>query len=326
MKKVFKLFLFLFLISNNLALGDEVKEMDTNYLVHISEEFDDQILQSINRNIQKIIDSAKYIVNFMITLAIIFAGKRLIFGSHDFKEFCKEIIQIILVFGAIWGFLNYLSFPEIISYITSITKLPTGEEYNCIQLIVDQITNIWKMIISYVKSQINIWNIFSYSTVAQHCIFSSVFAIISTFFLLFILANYLIITIQMYFVSSVGILCLALGGVSSTNEFAMNYFKMAIAFALILMTNTFLIMTCDYLLKDLLAKDFFLNPFTFFTNSLLFTIVTFCFAYLTIEVPNSVGKLISPQSTHTMGVKQSFLFVFGWISPLSKNIIKKIKG
>ncbi len=54
-------------------------------LFQVSEEFDIQILKSINTHIQKIIDSAKYIVNFMITLTIILVGKRLIFGSHDFK-------------------------------------------------------------------------------------------------------------------------------------------------------------------------------------------------------------------------------------------------
>ncbi len=230
----------------------------------------------------KVFDAANRILMYVTSIAVVFLGYKLIFNQESTQTFFAEVIKLILFIGLLIGVINF-GFENIVGIIDSIAQIPTGSSAN------SSVQAIWELIGKY-EYQLA-------TKAATELSFANVLAviigIIGIFGLFIIMANYIVICVKMYFVMGAGILAVGLGGLTFTNQFAINYLKAGLSLALQLMTLIFLIQVgTEFINNQIDSNPSFAGFTAFLTNTICLIMFMLVFAATALSVPSAVGNLI----------------------------------
>ena len=244
---------------------------------------------------QKIESAVKKFFSYCIVFNIIFVGFRLLFGDHNFQQFCTELIKFIMICGVFFTVLLYLK--DIPDVLASTTEIGLGETLENGSTLVKMEELIGEIAFLFTEWLDKI-SIFDYDTI----LINGFLFLCAIVVLIAIMIQYVLLYLSTYFIVVCGTFALALGGISVNNELAMGYLRKLASIAIeflalgLMMSITvglvrnYVNATQDYSVISMLSMntDYFNNS----ANLLFFVIEIFIIGVLTMSIPGKVASLI----------------------------------
>lgn len=244
---------------------------------------------------QKIESAVKKFFSYCIVFNIIFVGFRLLFGDHNFQQFCTELIKFIMICGVFFTVLLYLKdIPDVLASTTEIGLGETLENGSTLVKMEELIGEIAFLFTEWLDKV----SIFDYDTI----LINGFLFLCAIVVLIAIMIQYVLLYLSTYFIVVCGTFALALGGISVNNELAMGYLRKLASIAIeflalgLMMSITVGLVrnyvndTQDYSVISMLSMstDYFNNS----ANLLFFVIEILIIGVLTVSIPGKVASLI----------------------------------
>ena len=330
--KFFKLLTFVFcavltftaLNTVNVAYADNTQNNATNakFIAKAPQRALNDFKSAFTAPTQKIESAVKKFFSYCIVFNIIFVGFRLLFGDHNFQQFCTELIKFIMICGIFFTVLLYLK--DIPDVLASTTEIGLGETLQSGSTLVKMEELIGEIAFLFTEWLDKI-SIFDYDTI----LINGFLFLCAIVVLIAIMIQYVLLYLSTYFIVVCGTFALALGGISVNNELAMGYLRklasIAIEFlALGLMMSITVGLVRNYVNQTQggvgvismlsMNTDYFNNS----ANLLFFVIEIFIIGVLTMTIPGKVASLIG--GTGSNGSPIGALAVAGAITSGYKKI------
>lgn len=244
---------------------------------------------------QKIESAVKKFFSYCIVFNIIFVGFRLLFGDHNFQQFCTELIKFIMICGVFFTVLLYLKdIPDVLASTTEIGLGETLENGSTLVKMEELIGEIAFLFTEWLDKV----SIFDYDTI----LINGFLFLCAIVVLIAIMIQYVLLYLSTYFIVVCGTFALALGGISVNNELAMGYLRKLASIAIeflalgLMMSITVGLVrnyvndTQEYSVISMLSMstDYFNNS----ANLLFFVIEILIIGVLTVSIPGKVASLI----------------------------------
>lgn len=250
---------------------------------------------------QKIESAVKKFFSYCIVFNIIFVGFRLLFGDHNFQQFCTELIKFIMICGVFFTVLLYLKdIPDVLASTTEIGLGETLENGSTLVKMEDLIGEIAFLFTQWLDKV----SIFDVSTI----IINGLLFLSAIIVLLAIMIQYVLLYLSTYFIVICGTFALALGGISINNDLAMGYLRKLASIAIEFLTlglmmsitvglvRNYVNDTQDYSVISMLSlsTDYFNNS----SNLFFFVIEILIIGVLTMTIPGKVASLIGSNGSN----------------------------
>ncbi len=324
--------LVVLLCNQQVFANDDIPNIDLNQFGNILDIIEAKIAKVGN----KVSENATNLLLMLAFFNLFILGVKQLFKGANFQEFILEVVKFILVIGFFMfvieqGPSTFISATEQFIGITTTSASPTAgttSVYGFVQLLFDK-TSMFMF-----TALLHVDNATSWGVPQPSVLLAALVIIITGLIVLAIAINMIITMIQSWFVLTAGIFAVGFGGLSFTNQYAMNYLKSFIVFGVQLMSLAF-IGTVVIEICDQISDYMQYNPVTRTSKMLnlaelcsimcIMLILFFC----SFAVPHAITGLIEGGSQASKTISSwamTTMIAKAATSPVGQGVISGITG
>ncbi|WP_019002809.1 type IV secretion system protein [Succinimonas amylolytica] len=228
--------LVVLLCNQQVFANDDLSNIDLNQFGNIL----DIIEAKISKVGNKVSENAANLLLMLAFFNLFILGVKQLFKGANFQELILEVVKFILVIGFFMfvieqGPTTFISATEqFIGMTTTTATAGTTSVYGFVQLLFDKTSMFMFTALLHVE------NATSWGVPQPSVLLAALVIIITGLIVLAIAINMIITMIQSWFVLTAGMFAVGFGGLSFTNQYAMNYLKSFIVFGVQLMSLAFI--------------------------------------------------------------------------------------
>ena len=295
--KKFKLilcnFLLLFITLTTPVYAEIISESTKTEFAEKPAQIIDSFKQDIEDKSDVIADAARQILHFTLICGIIYIGFSCLFGDANFPKIIMEMIKFLFFGGILIGIMNNISY--LIDIILSFSSIP----FSAAQQNASITELLGRILIEYLDMVLTRIASFSWRQLDDAAIFFIV-ALFGFIAITLVIFNYLLTLVQMYFTMYIGVIALAFGGCSLSNQVAISYIKQGVSYALQLMA----IMFIAFMMYESLDQYAYYMQQTgeVIVNLILMIFSLAIYALMCLKLPGALASLIGTASAGGLSV------------------------